>query len=213
MSTDDSGRLCRTPIEPDDDPALRARLAASHVAIIGCGGLGSNVAAMLLRSGVRELTLIDFDLVEHTNLNRQLYFADQVGMPKTEALAETLVRIDPGARLNLVQRCVTEHDLVDLVSAAHVVIEAVDRADTKAMIANTLLREHPEIPLIGASGLAGLDSANAVVTERMVDRYYLVGDLVSDVHLGHSLFASRVMVAAAHEAHAAIRILLGYPEP
>lgn len=213
MSADTDGRLCRPPLEPDDDPALRSRLARSHVAIVGCGGLGSNVAAMLLRSGVGELTLIDFDLVEHTNLNRQLYFADQIGRPKTEALAETLRRIVPAVRLNLVQQCVTEHDLVGIVAGAHVVIEAVDRADVKAMIANTLLREHPEIPLVGASGLAGLDSANAVVTERMVDSYYLVGDLVSDVHLGHSLFASRVMVAAAHQAHAAIRILLGYPEP
>lgn len=213
MSPDADGRLCRPPLEPDDDPALRARLAASHVAIIGCGGLGSNAAAMLLRSGVGELTLIDFDVVEESNLNRQLYFADQIGRPKTEALAETLLRITPDARLHLVQHCVTEHDIVELVAPADVVIEAVDRADVKAMIANTLLREHPEIPLIGASGLAGLDSANAVVTERLVDSYYLVGDLVSDVHLGHSLFASRVMVAAAHEAHAAIRILLGYPEP
>lgn len=201
------------PLAPDDDSALRARLAESHVAIIGCGGLGSNAAAMLLRSGVGELTLIDFDVVEASNLNRQLFFADQLGRPKTEALAETLLRIDPDARLNLLHRRVTESDLVELVSLADVVIEAVDRADVKAMIANTLLREHPEIPLVGASGLAGFDSTNTIATERLVDNYYLVGDQVSDVNLGHSLLASRVMVAAAHEAHAAIRILLGYPEP
>jgi len=212
MTPESDSRLCRPPLEPDDDIALRARLAAAHVAIIGCGGLGSNTAAMLLRSGVGELTLIDFDLVEPSNLNRQLYFADQLGRPKTEALAETLLRITPDAKLNLIQHCVTESDLVDLVSPADVVIEAVDRADVKAMIANTLLREHPEIPLVGASGLAGFDSANTVVTERLIDNYYLVGDQESDVRHGHSLLASRVMLAAAHEAHAAIRILLGHPE-
>ena len=51
------------------------------------------------------------------------------------------------------------------------------------------------------------------MTERIADGFYLVGDQRSDVRMGYSLLASRVMVAAAHEAHAAIRILLGYPEP
>jgi sulfur carrier protein ThiS adenylyltransferase len=71
----------------------------------------------------------------------------------------------------------------------------------------------PDVPLVSASGLAGFDSANEVVTERIADGFYLVGDQRSDVRMGYSLLASRVMVAAAHEAHAAIRILLGYPEP
>jgi len=213
LSDDLSGALCRPPLEPDDDPALRARLAASHVAIVGCGGLGSNVAAMLLRSGVGELTLIDFDVVDVSNLNRQLFFRDQIGRFKTEALAETLLRITPDAKLHLVRCCVTASELVELVSRADVVVEAVDRADVKAMIANTLMRERPDLPLVGASGLAGFDSANAIVTERIADTYYLVGDQESDVTRGHSLFASRVMVASAHQAHAVIRILLGYPEP
>jgi len=207
------GPVCFAPIEPDDDPALRARLGASHVAIIGCGGLGSNVAAMLVRSGVKELTLIDFDVVEESNLNRQMYFIDQLGEPKTSALATTLDRMARDLDLHLHQACVTADDLTGLVEGADVIVEAVDRAEVKAMIANTVLAQLPQTPLVSASGLAGFDSANDVVTERLVDTYYMVGDLRSDVRMGHSLFASRVMVAAAHEAHAVIRILLGYPEP
>ena len=53
---------------------------------------------MLVRSGVRRLVLADFDRVEASNLNRQLYFPDQLGRLKTEALAETLTRIEPDAR-------------------------------------------------------------------------------------------------------------------
>lgn len=204
---------CDLPVEPEDDPALRARLGASHVAIIGCGGLGSNAAAMLVRSGVRTLTLIDFDVVEPSNLNRQMYFVDQLGRPKTEALAETLLRIDPQLTLTLHQECVTSATLPQLVTGVDVVIESVDRAEVKAMIANTVLSRMPDTPLVSASGLAGIDSANDVVTERLGEQFYLVGDLRSDVRHGHSLLASRVMTAAAHEAHAAIRILLGYPEP
>jgi len=207
------GPACFAPLEPTDDPALRARLAASHVAIIGCGGLGSNAAAMLVRCGVGELTLIDFDVVEESNLNRQLFFADQLGRAKTEALAETLVRIHADVTLHLHKECVTAENLVQLVGDADVLIEAADRAEVKAMIANTALDLLPGTPLVSASGLAGFDSANDVVTERIADGFYMVGDLLSDVREGHPLLASRVMVAAAHEAHAAIRILLGYPEP
>lgn len=195
------------------DAELRARLAASSVAIIGCGGLGSNAAAMLLRSGVRTLTLIDFDVVEESNLNRQLYFRDQLGRPKPDALAETLRRIDPDVRLTLVGERVDEENLVGFVQGADVVIEAVDSAETKAMVINVCMREIPDTPLVTASGLAGYGSANAVVTERPCEDLYLVGDLTSDVSTGLSLLASRVMVAAAHEAHAAIRRLLGLLEP
>jgi sulfur carrier protein ThiS adenylyltransferase len=183
------------------------------VAIIGCGGLGSNIAAMLLRSGVGALTLIDHDVVEPSNLDRQLYFLDQIGRPKTEALAETLRRIDPHARLTLLDLLVTSDNVVELVSGADVIVEAVDRPETKAMIVNTCLEALPKTPLVTASGLAGCGSANAIVTQRPCDSLYLVGDLESDVDAGHALLASRVMVAAAHEAHAVIRLLLGFEEP
>jgi len=190
------------------DPELRARLAASRVALVGCGGLGSNVAAMLLRSGVRTLTLIDFDTVAADNLNRQMFFADQIGRLKTEALAETLLRIDPRAELRLISRRISSADLVDAVKDADVIVEAVDTAETKTMIIDVCSRDLPEIPLVTVSGLAGYGSANRISTEQLADNLYVVGDLESDIRDGLSLLASRVMVAAAHQAHAVIRILL-----
>lgn len=191
------------------EPELRARLAAAKVAIIGCGGLGSNAAAMLVRSGVRTLALIDFDRVEESNLNRQLFFRDQLGLLKTEALEATLRRIEPDLNLTLVSEVVTAATLAEQVADADVIIEAVDRADVKAMIVDVCARDLPDVPLIAASGLAGYDPANAVRTEQLAENVWVVGDLSSDVREGHALLASRVMVAAAHEAHAAIRIILG----
>jgi sulfur carrier protein ThiS adenylyltransferase len=209
----DHGPSRREPVAIDDDAGVRVRLAASHVAIIGCGGLGSNIAAMLVRSGVGALTLIDFDVVDESNLNRQMFFRDQLGHSKTTALAETLLRIAPSVTLQLHQLRATPDNIVALVDGADVVVEAVDSAEVKAMVANVLLCEPHHVPLVGASGLAGFGSANSVVTERVAETYYLVGDLESDVRHNLPLLASRVMVAAAHEAHAAVRILLGYPEP
>ncbi len=201
------------PVDTNDDDAVRARLGIAHVALIGCGGLGSNAANLLVRAGVGRLTLIDFDRVDESNLNRQLYFQDELGLAKVDALAHTLRRIRPDVELQRVAARATAENVADLVRDSHVVIEAVDHADTKAMIANTLMRELPQMPLVSASGLAGCSSANEIVTERVGERFYLVGDLESDVRDALPLMASRVMVAAAHEAHAAIRILLGHPEP
>lgn len=207
--------VCVTVAAPDirEDAELRARLAGRSVLIIGCGGLGSNAAEMLVRSGVGRLVLVDFDVVAESNLNRQFYFADQVGRPKTEALAENLWRITPDVRLELVQACVDAEALLGLLDGVDAVIEAVDTAEGKAMIVSTVMEHRPDLPLVTASGLAGYGSTNAVVTERMTENLYVVGDLTSDVRDGHPLFASRVMTASAAEAHAVVRVLLGYREP
>ena len=191
---------------------VRGRLAGKSAAILGCGGLGSNCASMLLRAGVRALTLVDFDTVESDNLNRQLFFADQLGIPKVEALAQTLRRIDPDVQLRVVNHCITADSVAQVVAGADVVIEAVDGAATKAMILTVCGRDHPDIPVVAASGLAGHASANDIETVRLADKLWVVGDLRSDVRDGHVLLASRVMVAAAHQAHAAIRVLLGYED-
>lgn len=202
-----------TAVDLFDDGAIRARLASSHVAIIGCGGLGSNAAMMLVRAGVGELTLVDYDVVDRSNLNRQMYFPDQIGEPKTAALAETLLRLQPNLALHLRQQEATEDNLAVLVEGAQVVIEAADSAEVKAMVANTLLEQRPGLPIVGASGLAGADSANAIRTEELVPGFYMVGDQTSDVGESMPLISSRVVAAAAHEVHMAIRILLGHSEP
>lgn len=211
--SDISGSGSLPPVDLCDDAAIRERLGSSHVAVIGCGGLGSNVAMMLVRAGVRELTLVDYDVVDRSNLNRQMFFPDQIGQPKTDALAETLLRLEPGLSLHLHQVEVTEQDVVALVAESQVVVEAVDRADVKAMVANTLLVHRAGLPIVAASGLAGAGSANHIVTEELASGFYMVGDHTSDVRNSLPLMSSRVMAAAAHEAHMAIRILLGHPEP
>jgi sulfur carrier protein ThiS adenylyltransferase len=190
---------------------LRERLAPARVAILGCGGLGSNCAVLLVRAGVGALTLVDFDEVEAENLNRQMFFADQIGLAKVEALAETLCRIEPGVSLSLVHECITPETLPAMVEEADVVVEAVDSAEAKAMILSCCTERMPGVPVVSASGLAGHGSANAIETVQVAEDLWVAGDQVSDIRAGHALVASRVMVAAAHEAHAVIRILLGLP--
>jgi sulfur carrier protein ThiS adenylyltransferase len=197
----------------DAQQELRERLADKHVGIIGLGGLGSNAAAMLVRTGVRHLVLVDFDVVDESNLNRQLYFRDDIGRRKTEALAATLRRIEPGVDLELVSSRAGEDEIIAIGRRVDVLMEATDCADTKALVMNVCAQHLPELPCVAASGLAGLGSANDVVTQPLAEHLWIVGDLTSDVSKGLPLAASRVMVASGHEAHAVVRILLGMTEP
>ena len=186
---------------------LQRRLSAAGVAVCGLGGLGSNIAIHLARAGVGHLNIIDFDRVDISNLNRQQYFPEQLGQYKSDALYDTLSRIAPYCEIS--RDCVklTEENIPDLLADSDIICEAFDCADQKAMLVNTVLEKMPEKHLISGSGMAGLSSANSIVTRRVTKRFYLCGDEVSDVADGLGLISARVAVCAAHMAHMAIRII------
>ena len=196
-------------LEARHGAAWQRRAAAATVAVCGLGGLGSHIAPALARAGVGRLILIDFDRVEVTNLHRQQYKAAQVGRYKTEALAEYLREIAPYTELELRTARMTAENLPELLRGAQIVCEAFDRAESKAMLADGVLTRLPQAYLVAASGMAGMGPANGIRTRRITDRFYLCGDGASDVAEAGSLFATRVMLCAAHQAHAVIRILAG----
>jgi len=107
---------------------IRSVLALKCVGIAGAGGLGSNVAAMLIRSGVGKLIIADFDTVSIPNLGRQFFFKDQAGMPKVEALRDNLLRIEPDAVLQMHCVKISPENIPLLFSTCDVVVEAFDEA-------------------------------------------------------------------------------------
>lgn len=199
----------RTALEQRQGKALQEKLEGATVAVCGLGGLGSNVAIALARAGVGHLILIDFDQVDITNLHRQQYKATQLGRYKTDALAENLREIAPYVRLTTHTEKMTEENYAQLLSPAEVICEAFDDAGAKAMLVNGVLETFPDKYLVAASGMAGLGPANEIRTRKITKRFYLCGDGVSDVADGMGLISSRVMLCAAHEAHAVLRILAG----
>jgi sulfur carrier protein ThiS adenylyltransferase len=200
------------------DPAhtretLRARLGMARVGIAGLGGLGSNVAWMLVRSGVRQLVLVDFDAVDETNLDRQFYFADQIGRMKADALAENLLRIAPDLDLEAHAVRITADNFERLFDGVDVFVEAVDSAEEKSSIIALGSDHLPGVPIVAASGLAGYGPANDLTTQQIAEGVYVVGDFTSGVSAEHPLVASRVTLAAAHQALLVVRLLLGCPQP
>lgn len=188
---------------------LQKKLSEASVAVCGLGGLGSNIAIALARAGVGRLHILDFDRVDISNLNRQQYFPEQLGMLKSDALCDTLSRISPYCEIQ--KDCVklTEENIPELLSGEAIICEAFDRADQKAMLVNCVLETMPEKYLVAGSGMAGIGPSNTIITRRMMKRFYLCGDGSSDVDYGIGLVASRVLICAAHQANAVIRIIAG----
>ena len=186
---------------------LHRAFSSAMVAVCGLGGLGSNIAIALARAGIGKLILIDFDRVDITNLHRQQYKADQIGMYKTVALAENLKEIAPYISLEIHTERITEDNVLTLLKDADIICEAFDDAECKAMLTEIVLTEMRDKYLVAASGMAGLYDANRIKTRKVTSRFYLCGDEESDVADGLGLVSSRVMVCAAHQAHTVLRIL------
>lgn len=193
-------------------PEIQAVLSAGNVAIAGLGGLGSNVAYSLTRIGVGHLHLIDFDVVDVTNLNRQQYFMEHVGMYKTEALKSLLMKINPYIEIKTDCVRVTEENIKELFCDNDIVCEAFDNPDAKALLVNGIMEYFPEKKLVSASGMAGFGSSNSIVTRRITKNFYLCGDRVTAPTYGNGLMAPRVAVCAAHEANMITRLILGEEE-
>ena len=189
------------------------KIKSAHVAVAGLGGLGSNVAVMLARAGVGSLHLVDFDRVDDSNLNRQIYKMKHLGMKKTEALTEEIWEINPYIRIAADTVKVTEENAGEIFAADAIICEAFDAAENKAMLVSTLLSRLPETVIVAGSGMAGFGSGNRIRTRKRMRRLYLCGDETSDIADGICLMAPRVTLCAAHQANMILRLILGETEP
>ena len=190
-------------------PQVQELLSQGRVAIAGLGGLGSNVAFALARIGVGHLHLIDFDVVDITNLNRQQYFTEHIGMYKTDALKPQLLRINPYLDIRTDCVKVTEENLPELFQNDSIICEAFDRPEAKALLVNGILEHFPEKKLVSGSGMAGYGSSNSIRTRKVTSNFYLCRDETTEPSAGNGLMAPRVAICAAHEANMITRLLLG----
>ncbi|ERT32096.1 sulfur carrier protein ThiS adenylyltransferase ThiF [Fusobacterium animalis] len=187
---------------------ISKKLKKTRVCILGLGGLGSNVAVLLTRSGIGSLKLVDFDTVEASNLNRQQYRISHIGIKKTEAMKNIIREINPFVEVEILDIKVDRENIYSIVGDIEIVVEAFDRAETKAMLMEELLTNTNKI-VVSASGMAGLGSANEIVTRKIKDNFYLVGDNYSDYEEYSGIMSTRVMICAAHQANVVLRLILG----
>ncbi len=190
-------------------PGIHRKIKNSVVGIAGLGGLGSSVAVALARVGVGRLILVDFDVVEPSNLNRQQYFVGQIGMPKVEALRKNIAAINPCVRVETYQERLDRSNAERIFQEAEVVVEAFDRAEEKAILINIVSEKMPDKYIVAASGVAGYGDNNEIKTLRFASKIFIVGDQKTAAQPGMGLMAPRVGIAAHHQANTVLRILLG----
>ena len=187
---------------------IRKILQNKTVGIAGAGGLGSNCAVSLVRVGLGNLIIADFDAVSESNLNRQYYFRDQIGMKKVFALRDNLIRINPELNLTIIDELLNPGNIIQHFGKCDVIVEAFDAADQKEMLIETVLINFPDKPLVIGLGMAGW-GMNDSINVRQIDNLYICGDEVSEIGPDLPPIAPRVGIVANMQANVVLEILLG----
>ena len=124
-------------------PARLEALRAARVGVAGAGGLGSNAVLMLARSGVEHFLLIDDDVVDASNLNRQQFWPRHLGCPKVEALAELVRELNPDARVETCRLRIDAANVDELVARCPLWLEAMDGAADKRLLVEKVMLSGP----------------------------------------------------------------------
>lgn len=187
---------------------IRDHLSRFRVGIAGAGGLGSNCAVSLARSGIGTIVIADFDILEPGNLYRQYYFTSQLEMFKATALKETIARINPDTLVIAHTVQLNPENIQMIYSGCDVIVEALDEVEMKDMLAETIQEKMPGIPLIMGSGLAGWGNIESLRCRKIDDTLYVCGDETTETTPDNPALAPRVSIVANMQADMVIGILM-----
>jgi len=186
---------------------IKAHLKNHTIGIAGCGGLGSNCAVSLARSGIGQLVIVDFDKVESSNLNRQFYFKDQIGEKKVDALQENIRRINPEVVVQTYNEKLNEHNILKIFENCEIIVEAFDLAEMKHLIIESILQHYPEKYIVSGVGLAGWGKSNDLRV-RSAGKLIICGDETLEVTEALPPLAPRVNIVANMQANEVLNLLL-----
>lgn len=124
------------------------RIRASHVLVVGLGGVGAYAAEMLCRAGVGRMTIVDADTVQPTNMNRQLpAMHSTLGMPKAEVLAARYKDINPDIELTVLPVYLKDENIPELLDSAKFdfIVDAIDTISPKCFLIYEAMKRHIKI--------------------------------------------------------------------
>ena len=179
------------------------------IGIAGAGGLGSNIALSLARLGVINIKVVDFDIVEPSNLNRQQYYIKDIGDYKVTALKRTLEEVNPFIEVIPIIKKLSKENIKETFNDVDIIFEAFDNPECKAELSNIVLTEMRDKVLIASSGMASYYPSNEIITRKINNKFYICGDGVNEAKEGSGLMAPMVAICANHMANCALRIILG----
>ncbi len=183
-----------------------AKIQSKRVGIGGAGGLGSNVAMILVRSGFKNLEILDQDVIDASNLNRQQYFTNEIGLSKVEVTKKRLLDINPDAKIVIHQLQWNETNADQFFKGADFIVEAFDVLDWKFRFAEYYRTRFPVV--VSGVGMAGLLEKKPM-TVKKIGNLYICGDRTTNSHDGHPPMAPRVTQCAAMMAEVVLDLTLG----
>ena len=193
------------------------RLLASHALIVGAGGLGSPVALYLASAGVGQITLVDDDTVDLTNLQRQIMHTEaRVGQPKVASAEAAIGALNPGVRVRTVAQRADEAQLTELAAAADVVLDCTDNFATRQALNRACVATGR--PLVSGAAI-GFDGQISVYDPRRAASpcYACVFPPTQAVEEARcatmGVFAPLVGIIGTLQASEALKLLCGIGEP
>ncbi len=174
------------------------------IGIAGIGGIGSNVAANLVRSGIGALRLVDMDCVEQSNLNRQFYFADQIGQKKVVALADNLHRISTmPQQIEVCDTTITKENCSQIFAGCTIIVEGLDNETSKKTLIEEMAARSRLI--VSASGIAGPSLKDIHI--RRLGNCVIVGDFKTSA-ASTPLYAHKLQAICAQMTEILIKEML-----
>ncbi len=173
------------------------------IGIAGIGGIGSNIAANLVRSGIGPLRLVDMDCVEQSNLNRQFYFADQIGQKKVVALKKNLHRIGTMPQIEVCDTTITQENCAEIFAGCTIIVEGLDNEASKKTLIEEMAAQSRLI--VSASGIAG-PSLKDIDTRRL-GNCIIVGDFTTSA-TSMPLYAHKLQAICAQMTEILIEEML-----
>jgi len=143
-------RYSRQIMLPEVDAAGQQALLDSNITIIGMGGLGAPAVMYLAAAGVGQITIIDHDKVDLTNLQRQvIHTTGDIGKDKTASAAEYIHQLNPGVTVTAINRKLDESELREVTRGTHAILDCTDNFDARFMINRVAVAN--SVPLISAA--------------------------------------------------------------
>jgi sulfur carrier protein ThiS adenylyltransferase len=182
------------------------KIQRTKIGIAGVGGLGSNIANALVRTGFVDFEIVDVDLIEASNLNRQNYYYSEIGQAKVAVTAKRLQQINPDVCVKSTQTKLSKENIKEYFSDRDILFEAFDKVESKTLLLESFGNSGKL--LVSGNGMSGI-VGEEIKIRKINEKLYLVGDGVTEVGQDNPPLAPRVMACASLMASVAVeRVLL-----
>lgn len=194
----------RDDILKRQDPKINQILAKAKISILGCGGLGSNIAMALARSGLGEIHIYDFDKVEYSNLNRQNFDQNDLGKSKVGQTKKKIEETIPYTKVFANNLFITKENLDEISQKTDIFIEAFDKKEMKSLVFEYFLGKDKK-NLVMASGLSDLGDFTDIKIKQ-IDNVTMVGDFNSTPDQG--LYDPYIGIVSNLEALCKLKLII-----